>query len=193
MKKVWMYIVLSTVLFTGCIADKRNLQFVESLVETELSNDALQLRYRAPKGFHLVDQHYTDSIANVQLLQDGFSPVVLSIHVDTLKGASMMLSDIRYLPEDKLEKEIKNYKETYKQHNTWNKVNRMTYSHHNFDIVEINCENDTYLLTKLFFYEDKHPTFVVDYFIPIVEKETYTPLINSSIASFEKGYTLIFH
>ena len=120
MKKVWMYIVLSTVLFTGCIADKRNLQFVESLVETELSNDALQLRYRAPKGFHLVDQHYTDSIANVQLLQDGFSPVVLSIHVDTLKGASMMLSDIRYLPEDKLEKEIKNYKKTYYQHNTWN-------------------------------------------------------------------------
>jgi hypothetical protein len=193
MKKLYILILLSSMLLTSCMSDKRNLQLVESLVEDELSNDALQVRYRAPKGFHLVNQSYTDSIANAELLQDGFAPIILAIHVDTIVGGSMMLSDIRYIPEERINKDIKNYKETYNQHNTWKKVNRISYSNNNFEVVEIICENDTYILTKLFFYEEKKPAFVVDYFVPLAVNEKYTPLINSSIASFEKGYTLIFN
>ncbi len=192
MKKVYFLVLVLGLFLISCQSNKRELTVIDYYVEDELSIDALQIRYRAPKGFFLVDKQFTDSIASAELLADAFAPHILSIHVDTLSGATMMISDVRYIPLQRLNKNIKEYKTAFNQHNTWQTMYRQKIKTEHFDITEISSENESYLLTKLFFYEEKRPIFVVDYFLPINDKEKYTPLINSSIASFQKGYTIIF-
>ena len=184
---------ISSIVSVGCQSEIRNLQVIDTLVEKETANDALQIRYRAPKGFYMLNEQYTDSIANEELLRDGFAPIILAIHVDTLVGASMMVSDAHYIPDERIAKNLREYKKFFNQQDTWEKVVRKKYTHNNFDIVEIRCENDNYVLSKLYFFEEEKPAFVVDYFIPTAIENTYNPMVDSSIASFEKGYVLIFN
>ncbi len=190
--KISLVVILLGTLFCSCLRTK-DFKINDNLLSDEITNSELQVSYKIPSSFSAVSKNFTDSVSNEEMSRDPAASRICAIYIDTINGASIIVSDMRYVPQEKISKNIKEYKKYFNQNNYWKNVEKERYLHEEYTITEIRCSNDKALLIKLFFFEKDQQLFTVDYSLPATYAEGYKASIESSIGSFKKGYTVIFN
>lgn len=176
----------------SCVETKQ-FEIDEALLEEQINDNDIQISYRMPSGFKPIKKSMVDSITSAELQHDPFAPKILAIYVDTLlSNANAVVSDMRNVPAERTENKLDFYFTEYNPNNYWDKVEKTIYKFNQFTkVVQLDMYNSNSRLIKLFFYDENKAKFSVDYFLPEAYYLDLEPFIESSIGSFNDGYTLV--
>lgn len=176
----------------SCLETK-HFEVDESLLEEQINDNDIQISYRMPSGFKPIKKSMVDSIASAELQYDPFAAKILAIYVDTLlNNSSAVVSDMRNVPAERTENKLDFYFTEFNPSNYWDNVEITRYKFNQFPkVVQLDMYNSNRRLIKLFFYDENKVKFSVDYVLPEEYYLDIKPFVESSIGSFNDGYTIV--